>query len=115
VGEYQIEGLEVPDKLQEEGGGVVVLTLYLSIPILFPTHSSTPYTPFFILQCPRRGRVPAVCICVVLWLSDEQEKGEDLDEWSCLDLSRFNSAYLCQPRSTFHRPLKIIIIFQDTL
>jgi hypothetical protein len=41
VGETQVEVVGASDKLQEGGGGLVVLTCYLPISIHFPTGFST--------------------------------------------------------------------------
>jgi hypothetical protein len=100
------------NKLQDGGGGLVVLTFvpYHHPFSLFFLYSI--YTPISILQCPRRGWAPAMFVCVALWLSDEEESVRTWTNCLRLDVHGFNSAQLRQPRSTFHKMcimLKIIL------
>ena len=104
VGESKIEGVWVPNNLQEGGGGV-------GGAYLVPVHSH-PFPHLFLyslhsLPSLLHPIIPQERLCAshvhfALWLSDEQEKRSDLHN--------FNSTYLCQPRSIVHRPPKIVNI-----
>src|SRR6202040_2855397 len=75
------------------------------------------HLPISILSSSQMCWELAVCIRIGLWLKNGQEKVARLSRFDHIRtyVRSFNSAYLCQRRSIFHRPPKIVNILLNTI